>query len=874
MSEQIQAKLTSRSGVAMMLQGVKASGAVKGRLLVMSLEQSYRNPSNTNTEITYTFPLPFGAVLLEVEVELNGEQLKGEVTAKSTAKSRYEAAISTGNTGILLERNHDGSFTLELGNLMAREECKIMVRYGQLLATEHGQIRLMLPTTIAPRYGNPLTQGRLQPHQVPVTDLTAQYSFGIDVMLFGELGQASVSSPSHSTGYFPVTEGLMVRLAQRGHLDRDFVLVISDLKHPSDALAAPDLYVGGQYAVIANFNPSFASAQGAKAKASTLAATPAGITTKILVDCSGSMNGDSIEAARRALVGIVSGLGAEDRFSLSRFGSTAEHRSRGLWQGTHQARASALRWIDAVQADLGGTEMAQALVSTIAIAAGTASDILLITDGEIQGIDEVIQVASGSRHRVFVVGIGASAAEVHLRRLAAATGGMCDFLPPGEAVEPAVLRMFSRLRAPQAKNVRVEWPAGLTVRWAQPVQGYAFEHDALSTCAFVTLSEPALKESQDLGSIKLWGELQQGGPEVLMGEAALRLTESTTNIVARMTAYTQYSELELESDALAIPSSLTTAQDLAVQYGLVTRQTNFILVHERAAVDQAQEMPTAHTVPQMLAAGWGGMGSVTGPVTGSLTGSMKGSMKRSDRAVVLRSLDYAVSTSDERPSFLRIQESRQPLEDQAQSMARSSVWPSKSQQLPRASPLMQSWSVDDFEAPAFLRKYADGQGPAERDIVQQSINKSDPMLWKPAQTTAKLFGKSDPFAYVGITPAGITQWLATNHPSLWPTTYDQMRELGLGLAICEWLEFDVAQERAEEEVVSAFLELVLEFDIDVRGGLRQAGRSLKRVISSKPKTHPQAPAASELHSAIREGLKGLKAKDWPKRLLEFPAVAL
>ena len=29
----------------MMLQGVKASGAVKGRLLVMSLEQSYRNPS-------------------------------------------------------------------------------------------------------------------------------------------------------------------------------------------------------------------------------------------------------------------------------------------------------------------------------------------------------------------------------------------------------------------------------------------------------------------------------------------------------------------------------------------------------------------------------------------------------------------------------------------------------------------------------------------------------------------------------------------------------------------------------------------------------------------------------------------------------------
>jgi Ca-activated chloride channel family protein len=848
MGQQSQANMISRIGTDLMLQGVKASGAVKGRLLVMSLQQSYRNTSDTNTEITYTFPLPFGAVLLEVEVELNGEQLKGEVTAKSTARARYEATISTGNTGILLERNHDGSFTLELGNLMAREECKIMVRYGQLLATEHGQIRLMLPTTIAPRYGNPLTEGRLQPHQVPVTDMTAQYSFGIDVMLFGELGQANVSSPSHSTGYYPVSEGLMVRLAQRGHLDRDFVLVISDLKHPSDALAAPDLYVEGQYAVMANFNPSFALAKNANAADTT----PIGITTKILVDCSGSMNGDSIEAARRALTDIVNGLRPEDRFSLSRFGSTAEHRSRGLWQGTAQARASALRWIDAVQADLGGTEMAQALVSTIALAEGAASDILLVTDGEIHGIDEVIRIASGSRHRVFVVGIGASAAEVHLRRLAAATGGMCDFVAPGEAVEPAVLRMFSRLRAPQAKNVRVEWPAGLTVRWAQPVQDYAFENDALSMCAFVTLSAKALEESQGLGSVKLWGQLQQGGPEVLMGEAALNLTESTTNTVARMTAFTQYSQLERESEALAIPSSLTTGQDLAVQYRLVTRQTNFILVHERVAAEQAQEMPTVHTVPQMLAAGWGGTGSVTRSL---------GSPGRA-----MRSFDDSLPTQSSAMSFSKMHLSVNAMV-QEDSLSRPSVWRSRRPAAAASKPSLQTGGVDDFEVPAFLRKSADDLGPAGRDIVQQSINKNDSLLWRPAQTDTKLFGKSDPFAYVGITPAGITQWLAINHPSLWPTTYGQLRELGLGLAICEWLEFGVGQDLAQEVVIGAFFDVLREFNLDARGGLRQAGRSLKNAIYPQTKVE----AASDLHVAIRLGLKGVKAKDWPLGVLEFPA---
>ena len=132
-----QAELVSGGGRDLMLLGVKANGAVKGRLLVMTLEQSYRNTSSKNTEITYTFPLPFGAVLMEVEVTLNGEELRGEVSPRSTARAKYEEAISEGNSSIMLERNRDGSFTLELGNLLAREECRILVRYAQVLSTEH-----------------------------------------------------------------------------------------------------------------------------------------------------------------------------------------------------------------------------------------------------------------------------------------------------------------------------------------------------------------------------------------------------------------------------------------------------------------------------------------------------------------------------------------------------------------------------------------------------------------------------------------------------------------------------------------------------------------------------------------------------------------
>lgn len=97
MSNLHQAALSCGGNRDVVLLGVKANGAVKGRLLVMTLEQRYRNSSDKNSEISYTFPLPLGAVLMEVEVELNSQVLKGEVSAKNAARARYEEALSEGN---------------------------------------------------------------------------------------------------------------------------------------------------------------------------------------------------------------------------------------------------------------------------------------------------------------------------------------------------------------------------------------------------------------------------------------------------------------------------------------------------------------------------------------------------------------------------------------------------------------------------------------------------------------------------------------------------------------------------------------------------------------------------------------------------------
>ena len=584
------ARLETRDGQAVNLMGVRLSGDLRGLMFEASIEQRFCNPGGKNVEVVYSFPLPWGAVLLGVDVVLGDKHLTGAVVEKKQAEARYEEAISEGDAAIMLEKNRDHSYSLNLGNLAAHEHCTITLRYAQTLQFEQRGLRLLIPTVIAPRYGDAQHDGGLMPHQVPSHSLTADHSFELELRLHGELAQARVASPSHPIG---VAHGksdhgsvLTVSLARRESLDRDFVLVVDQLAHDSVAVAAQDCVEPSRVAIMASFCPRIRSHE--------IPST----SVKILVDCSGSMAGDSIDAAKRALQAIVRQFGAGDRFSLSRFGSTVEHRARGLWKATETTKLAAQRWVGALKADLGGTEMEAALSSTFALAQTVSSDILLVTDGEISAIDSTIESAKGSGHRLFVVGIGSSPAETHLRRLAEATGGACDFVAPGEAVEPAVLRMFARLRSPRLADLSLEWPGGAVPDWVSPLLPSLFDGD--------TVNAFALFEQVPTGNVRLLGRRSVDEVPQEIGTATLPSQLEVADTLSRMAAAVHFhsagNKLSIRQPADAIR--------LAVDYQLVTDKTNFLLVHARPDGEKATDMPELQKVDQMVPAGWGGTGSV------------------------------------------------------------------------------------------------------------------------------------------------------------------------------------------------------------------------------------------------------------------------
>ena len=149
MSQNEYAQLVTRDGAPVMLQGVTATGDLNGLLFEARVEQRFCNPTDKNMEVVYTFPLPWGAVLLGVDVVLGNTHLSGAVVEKKLAEARYEEALSEGHAAIMLEKNHDLSYSLNLGNLAAKETCVITLRYAQALQFEQQGLRLIIPTVIA-----------------------------------------------------------------------------------------------------------------------------------------------------------------------------------------------------------------------------------------------------------------------------------------------------------------------------------------------------------------------------------------------------------------------------------------------------------------------------------------------------------------------------------------------------------------------------------------------------------------------------------------------------------------------------------------------------------------------------------------------------
>ncbi len=625
--------LQSTDGERMALQSVHIDGLLEGLLLQMTIRQKYRNQTGNNLETVYTFPLPWGASLMGMDIEINGKRLAATVIAKQEATKRYEKAIDDGDMPVMIEQSGMGLFTANLGNLKDGEEATIEVRYAQLQRFEQDQIRIMVPTTIAPRFGDEHKEGQLAPHESAQYDLLAEYPFTLNLQIQNDLNGASIHSPSHKITTKLDDSNHFISLDRGGFMDRDFVLNLSGLKTQSTAVCAKD---GDQFSVIASFCPKF----------ETIEHKP--LALKILVDCSGSMAGDSIRSARRALHQVLQELGEQDVISYSKFGDKVQHTYRKMQKCTPTYIKEFSKKISQTEADMGGTETYDALMSVFNdIKLGESEysgknpvNVLMITDGSIWNTDKVIEASKNSNHRIFTICVGSAANDNLVSELAEKTGGAAEMVAPNENIEQAIVRTFHRLRHAESMELHVDW--GCKPLWESELPFGVFDNDTVHVFARFN-SEPTQ------APVLMWtGSDQIGSAKV----EAIKYSEN--DLVPRMVGSQQIKHTESDEEISV----------LAIKYQLVTDQTNLFLVHIRAEEDKAKELPELQIIAQMQAAGWAGQSSVT--TSHSLVSNSYSAMeyqsirtpavwRRESAAETIRAMERNGSETYDIPAFLRRQ---------------------------------------------------------------------------------------------------------------------------------------------------------------------------------------------------------------------------
>ena len=571
--------LTGIHGEGIALSDVSVSAILHDLLSEVTVSQTYRNDEPINIEAVYTLPLPLDAVLLELRVQIGERVIQGVVVEKKVAEEEYEDAVAAGDSAVMLEMIEPGLYTMNVGNLLPKEKATITFTYAMLYRWAGDRLRFYLPTTIAPRFG----ASPHLPHQVPESSLTVENQFSLEVDVFGSLSEAQFECPSHAVKLAKSAGGVVISLRQtRAVMDRDFILTV---KAPQAARSFVQCGADGDaVAAIASFQPFFPGLQ-----------QPRPVSLAIVIDCSGSMQGDSIEQAKQALEGILEALRPQDRVTLIAFGSSIKALSEQLLPCDATNLADAKRFAKQLEADMGGTQIGNALHAAYsAVSASESADIFLVTDGEVSSWETVIQDARRCGHRIFTVGVGSAVSEAFVRGLASSTGGECELVSPREGMADRVVRHFERMRSPRAKRVVIHWPHG-SVDVASSQVGAVFEGDTVIASA--RFDQPSIS-----GTVALEVETETG--ELVRHELPIAMTplsESADRIstVARLAAAARLKESD---EGVGLPTAL--------RYRLLSPWTNWLVTATRSEHEKAYEVPALRKVKQTLAAGWGGVGSV------------------------------------------------------------------------------------------------------------------------------------------------------------------------------------------------------------------------------------------------------------------------
>lgn len=490
-------KLTGKP--ACPLLGTEVSAVIDKNMVEVTLMQNYVNTGTGSIEALYTFPLPHKAVITGFKAKIGNDEVTGTYREREAAFEEYDDALRRGNSGFLLESHRPDIFQVSLGNIAGGEALSVTISYIEDVQCVDSELRWVLPTVVAPRYipgnasGAKSGTGVVSPtSQVPDADFitppigAAPYTLKLKAHLKGFRGLKKITSPSHPIVIYVEEDGFAVALAKENEpLNRDFVLS-----------AVMDKASGNRLILSRNQDEVF----GELTVALELEDTPQqnNYEYTFVIDVSGSMSGQKLEQAKKALQLSLRNLIEGDRFNVVAFESGYTCFSEAAVPYTQNNLEKADHWVSSLE-PRGGTEILQPLRFVLEgpRSNNTGRVVLLFTDGQVGNEKEIIQLVRRNNKalNLFTFGIDTAVNKYFIDSLAEAGNGLPEHVYPGERIDDKVIRQFSRIHQPFVSDSKIIQSNGVELDTAPVIpsrlygdEEYTFRFHTADVAEGLTLS--------------------------------------------------------------------------------------------------------------------------------------------------------------------------------------------------------------------------------------------------------------------------------------------------------------------------------------------------------------------------------------------------
>jgi len=432
--------------------------SISDKIAVTRVEQEFLNEHDWEVEGTYIFPIPDGASISKFVIWVDGQAIEGKILPADEARQIYEDIVRQRRDPALLEYIGKGAVQARIYPIPAGGSRKIELEYSQVLSEDNGLVK----------YVYPLNTEKFSAR--------ALEDCSVRIELSSSRSLRAVYSPTHQDRIYIDREGdHQVTLGYEEYNvlpDQDFELIYtySDDDVGLNLLTFPD-HVSGN-----NFGQEGYFLLLAAPSVEVDQVIPRDIV--LVLDTSGSMEGDKLAQAKEAARYILTHLNPEDRFNVIAFSTGVNHFAYQL-QPVSKA-SQAISWIQNKPA-LGGTNINQALLEAIAQRNPTEDSntarplvVLFLTDGlPTEGVTEIDQILANTKHnsthylRLFAFGVGDDVNTELLDTLADDNRGLVSYVRPNERIDEEVSELFSKIQTPVLSNLELDF-GGIMVEEIYP----------------------------------------------------------------------------------------------------------------------------------------------------------------------------------------------------------------------------------------------------------------------------------------------------------------------------------------------------------------------------------------------------------------------